>query len=225
LFQSPGRDAIAKQSTATQLALVWGLPRDDAGEMLAAKIAGRWSDSVPLALAPTVTEWKQFNERYPLVDPQKDPHRYAAPEQALIDFRYKDDPQGLKCPLTSHMRRVNTRDMLAPRDTDGSVLNNRRRILRSGLPYSDSSPGVSDADEHGIVMLIVCASLCRQFEFVQQQWLNYGLDSNAGKYLPAHRQPCGGRRRAEGQVRHRSENGPAALHRREHSTVRGDPRR
>jgi hypothetical protein len=180
LFQSPGRDAIAKQSTATQLALVWGLPRDDAGEMLAAKIAGRWSDSVPLALAPTVTEWKQFNERYPLVDPQKDPHRYAAPEQALIDFRYKDDPQGLKCPLTSHMRQVNTRDMLAPRDTDGSVLNNRRRILRRGLPYSDSSPGVSDADEHGIVMLIVCASLFRQFEFVQQQWLNYGLDSNAG---------------------------------------------
>ena len=168
------------ESTATQLAQVWGLPRDDAGEMLAAKIAGRWSDGVPLALAPTVAEWKQFNERYPLVDTQKDPHRYAAREQALIDFRYKDDPQGLKCPLTSHMRRVNTRDMLAPRDTDGSVLNNRRRILRRGLPYGDSSPGVSDADEHGIVMLIVCASLFRQFEFVQQQWLNYGLDSNAG---------------------------------------------
>jgi deferrochelatase/peroxidase EfeB len=168
------------ESTATQLAQVWGLPRDDAGEMLAAKIAGRWSDGVPLALAPTVAEWKQFNERYPLVDPQKDPHCYAAREQALIDFRYKDDPEGLKCPLTSHMRRVNTRDMLAPRDTDGSVLNNRRRILRRGLPYGDSSPGVSDADEHGIVMLMVCASLFRQFEFVQQQWLNYGLDSNAG---------------------------------------------
>jgi hypothetical protein len=29
-------------------------------------------------------------------------------------------------------------------------------------------------------MLVVCASLFRQFEFVQQQWLNYGLDSRAG---------------------------------------------
>ena len=29
-------------------------------------------------------------------------------------------------------------------------------------------------------MLVVCASLFRQYEFVQQQWLNYGLDSNAG---------------------------------------------
>jgi hypothetical protein len=26
----------------------------------------------------------------------------------------------------------------------------------------------------------VCASLFRQFEFVQQQWINYGLDANAG---------------------------------------------
>jgi hypothetical protein len=26
----------------------------------------------------------------------------------------------------------------------------------------------------------MCSSLTRQFEFVQQQWLNYGLDANAG---------------------------------------------
>ena len=29
-------------------------------------------------------------------------------------------------------------------------------------------------------MLVVCARLFRQSEFVQQQWINYGLDSNAG---------------------------------------------
>jgi hypothetical protein len=34
--------------------------------------------------------------------------------------------------------------------------------------------------ERGIIMLVVCANLFRQFEFVQQQWINYGLDSNAG---------------------------------------------
>ena len=34
--------------------------------------------------------------------------------------------------------------------------------------------------EHGIVLLAHCASLFRQFEFVQQQWMNYGLDFNAG---------------------------------------------
>jgi hypothetical protein len=30
------------------------------------------------------------------------------------------------------------------------------------------------------VMMSVCASLFRQFEFVQQQWINYGLDFNQG---------------------------------------------
>ena len=28
--------------------------------------------------------------------------------------------------------------------------------------------------------MAVCASLFRQFEFVQQQWIKYGLDFNAG---------------------------------------------
>jgi deferrochelatase/peroxidase EfeB len=59
----------------------------------------------------------------------------------------------------------------------GSALNNRRRIMRRGLPYgrNDAKDG-----EHGVVMLVVCASLQRQFEFVQQQWMNYGLDANQG---------------------------------------------
>jgi len=163
-----------------ELATVWGLPATDVGEVLIAKMAGRWSDGVPLARAPTVAAWNQFNAQYRGLDPRTDPRAYAEREQALRDFTYKDDPQGLKCPLTSHMRRVNTRDMLGPTPDAGSVLNNRRRILRRGLPYGDSSPGITDDKEHGIVMMVVCASLFRQYEFVQQQWINYGLDSSAG---------------------------------------------
>jgi deferrochelatase/peroxidase EfeB len=64
-----------------------------------------------------------------------------------------------------------------PEKRMGSALNNRRRILRRGLPYGDRH----DADgEHGIVLLAYCANLFRQFEFLQQQWMNYGLDFNAG---------------------------------------------
>jgi deferrochelatase/peroxidase EfeB len=63
----------------------------------------------------------------------------------------------------------------------GSVLNNRRRILRRGLPYGVTPRGATDdRDEHGIIMLVVCASLFRQFEFMQQQWIQYGLDFFAG---------------------------------------------
>ena len=65
---------------------------------------------------------------------------------------------------------------------DGSVLNNRRRILRRGMPYGGTAPGKphDGSDEQGIVFMAICASLFRQFEFVQQQWLQYGLDFNQG---------------------------------------------
>ena len=64
---------------------------------------------------------------------------------------------------------------------DGSALVNRRRILRRGLPYGGvDAAAPDDAGEHGIIFLAICTSLFRQFEFVQQQWMQYGLDFNAG---------------------------------------------
>ena len=167
--------------TAARFGAVAGIEdRRQAKEMFTAKLAGRWSDGVPLAAAPTFADWMKFNEQFPEVSPQQDRTGYLARNRALTHFTYADDRQGLKCPITSHMRRVNTRDGLAPRGTEGSVLNNRRRILRRGLPYGDSTEGVPDSAEHGIILLVVCANLFRQFEFVQQQWINYGLDANAG---------------------------------------------
>ena len=88
----------------------------------------------------------------------------------------------------ANTRRANTRDMLDPRigsadksELSGSALNKRRRILRRGLPYGtfDKEKG-TDEGEHGIIFMAICASVFRQFEFVQQQWMNYGLDFNVG---------------------------------------------
>ena len=171
---------------AKDFAVVAGIQSEHARETLIAKMAGRWSDGVPVSLAPTFDDWTAFNQIHPEVDPDVDPAGAAARFAALTKFtyrnkdRFRDDPEGIRCPLTAHIRRVNTRDMLAPTGVEGSVLNNRRRILRRGLPYGNSPDGTLDTDEHGIVMLAVCASLFRQFEFVQQQWINYGLDAGAG---------------------------------------------
>jgi Dyp-type peroxidase family len=164
------------QQTAQQLAAVWGIGGlDEARQTLLAKMAGRWPDGVPLIVAPDLASWREFNTHCREGSAQRN--------EALVSFRYGADPQGLRCPVTAHVRRMNTRDGLDPRasatakERMGSALNNRRRLLRRGLPY-----GSKDAadDEHGIVMLCHCASLSRQFEFVQQQWVNFGLDFNAG---------------------------------------------
>lgn len=176
LHQHVGRWDEWVEARAQLLAQTWGIAdADDAVALLKAKMAGRWTDGVPLSLAPTADDWRAFNARLKVGSP--------AWIDAITRFDFADDVAGTKCPVTAHVRRMNTRDMLDPlwdrdpADRMGSALNNRRRILRRGLPYgARGAPG----EDHGIILLAHCASLFRQFEFVQQQWANYGLDFNAG---------------------------------------------
>lgn len=171
-----------------------GLPEtadglDQARHTLLAKIGGRWPvDGVPLSIAPTWAAYQAFKAREQAAKASGNARELAAIKRQYVDFKFADDLDGRKCPVTAHMRRVNPRDALDPKITSknpadwmGSALNNRRRILRRGLPYGRHDPAdPSDAGEHGIVFMAMCASLFRQFEFVQQQWLQYGLDFNAG---------------------------------------------
>jgi Dyp-type peroxidase family len=160
--------------TARSFGAVFGIgDKGDARATLMAKMAGRWEDGVPLSVAPTAAHWRHFNAEYPKTDRNA---RYLA----QIKFAFRNDPEGTRCPLGAHIRRANTRDMLDPRGGSASTINNRRRILRRGVPYGESPPGVSDTAEHGIGMFIYCASLFRQFEFVQQQWINFGFPSRSG---------------------------------------------
>ena len=161
---------------------------DEAQATVSAKLVGRWSDGVPLMAAPTYADWLAFNAALAAAQAAGDKAKLAEIALKYVDFTYRPDPDGSACPVTSHLRRVNTRDALDPhfastnpKQWQGSALNNRRRILRRGLPYGSVDPAnLTDEGEHGIVFLAVCSSLFRQFEFVQQQWVQYGLDFNAG---------------------------------------------
>lgn len=127
-------------------------------ERLAAKMVGRWRDGTPLALSPD----------------HPDP-AIVADDDRVINFRYADDPDGLRCPLGAHIRRANPRDALG----FGTLLTAGRRIIRRGLPYGpwvpEDQPGDDDG-EHGVIFIALAASLSEQFEFVLQQWINYGND-------------------------------------------------
>ncbi len=164
-----------------------GLER--ARQTLLAKLGGRWpEDGVPVSVAPTWETYQAFRAAEQAARASQDETALAKIRRQYVDFTYRDDPEGRKCPVASHLRRVNPRDSLDPKihssnpkDWSGSALNNRRRILRRGLPYGVSdAQNTGDDGEHGIVFMAVCASLFRQFEFVQQQWIQYGLDFNVG---------------------------------------------
>ena len=81
--------------------------------------------------------------------------------------------QGLKCPFSSHIRRVNPRDALK----DDIVAVDLHQFLRRGTNYGPPLPeGVLEDDgvERGGVFLLIGAHLNRQFEFVQSQWMTDG---------------------------------------------------
>jgi Dyp-type peroxidase family len=119
-------------------------------ELVAAKLMGRWRSGAPLVLTP-----------------DKDDPALAIDPQRNNDFNYgKMDPFGYAVPLGAHIRRVN------PRDT---VVNlQRRKLIRRGGTYGPPLPESAPEDgvDRGIAAFILCASLVRQFEFVQNVWIN-----------------------------------------------------
>lgn len=131
-------------------------------EKLASKFIGRWRDGTPIEVSPD--KWD---------------HDLSRDKQRNVNFTFGNDLDGTRCPVGAHIRRVNPRDAFG---FNGDLIN-RRRITRRGLPYGqfipDDEPG-NDNGEHGVIFMALNASLFRQFEFVQQQWVEYGNDAHQG---------------------------------------------
>jgi Dyp-type peroxidase family len=123
-----------------------GNPKLDS-RWVAAKMVGRWQDGSSLVRNP--------NGR---------PDR--APDN---DFAFAtEDPQGLECPLGSHVRRSNPRDSLGSDPETQLRINNRHRILRCGRSYKTKQ-------EAGLLFMCLNADIERQYEFMQQTWVSSAL--------------------------------------------------
>jgi Dyp-type peroxidase family len=145
---------------------------------LAAKAVGRWPNGMPV------------DGSVPGPEPAYDEAVALAP----LDFGA--DARGLKCPFGAHIRRANPRDGLG--DDPAASLENVRhhRILRRGRMYgppvppdwypmcirtaktaatmapSGNGPAKDAASGRGLLFVVLCADIARQFEFIQQTWLN-----------------------------------------------------
>jgi Dyp-type peroxidase family len=123
--------------------------RDAGGEeRLAAKLLGRWRSGAPIVRAPDAD------------DPE-----LAEQARENNNFNYELDLRGLACPRGAHIRRCRPRD--------GQPGRHRHLLLRRGLPYGPRLPdGASDdGQDRGLIGMMLCASIERQFEVVQRAWL------------------------------------------------------
>jgi Dyp-type peroxidase family len=138
-------------------------------ELLAAKIVGRWRSGAPLSLSPD----------------RDDPVLGADAARNNAFLYHQDDAKGIKCPIGSHIRRMNPRDAVVTGDT------RLHRMIRRGTNYGPHlAEGTLEDDgaDRGLCFVFVGASLARQFEFVQAQWMNDGRAFG----VPAEKDPLSG---------------------------------
>ncbi|MGH3609926.1 MAG: Dyp-type peroxidase, partial [Pseudonocardiaceae bacterium] len=139
---------VAQQASAT------GLSED----LIEAKLCGRWRNGTPLVLSPDT-----------------DTPEPPIPPEALNDFDYTGeaaDEWGYRCPIGSHIRRMNPRGQRVA--GDGGHLH---RIVRRGIAYGPAyDPAHSpDGQARGLLGLFIGVSLRDQFEFLMTQWANDGI--------------------------------------------------
>lgn len=127
---------------------------------LASKVVGRWPSGAPLVLSP-----------------DRDDARLGRDMAHNNHFMYRDsDPAGDRCPMAAHIRRANPRDARGSDAQDSLTMVRRRRIIRRGRLYGEApheaQPQHEDGVRRGLYFVALNINIARQFEFVQQTWLN-----------------------------------------------------
>jgi Dyp-type peroxidase family len=195
-YEDPTRKDLGKNGTymvfrqmEQQVGEFWEYMREQTHSkkdaiLLASKMVGRWPDGSPLTLCPN------------------NPN----PEQSMENkFNYwKEDKEGLKCPIGSHIRRTNPRDHLVTENSakDSNEMVAKHRMLRKGRPYGppleptidplEMMMKADDGKERGLHFICLVSDIRRQFEFVQNSWVNFhkfgGLDNDADPIIGHHYQ-------------------------------------
>jgi Dyp-type peroxidase family len=149
VFQVIHQDVAAFHAAVQQAASHPGIPAEvrEKEEWIAAKMVGRWRSGTPLVKAP-------FN----------DTERTGNPDD---DFGYSGDPDGARCPFSSHIRVTNPRDQeIHP--MSGPV----PRLIRRGRPYGpEFKQNENGNEDRGLVGMFICASIGEQY-LKLAKWIN-----------------------------------------------------
>lgn len=118
----------------------------DPKEWVAAKLLGRWRNGAPLAHSPDT----------PPVNPSEDDLRKP--------FDFTDDPDGLRCPLTAHIRVVNPREQALGEANETRFPAGLPKLLRRGFSYGPRLESeADDGQDRGLIGFFFCARVNQQF--------------------------------------------------------------
>jgi|ERR1019366_5171504 Dyp-type peroxidase family len=126
-------------------------------EQIAARLLGRWSNGVPLALSP--------DSDSPIPEHRLNMFLY----KGIADGQASPDPFGTACPIGAHIRRGNPRDEIVQ-----GGFTQQARIIRRNLPYGKEFDAAhpDDGIERGLVGYFINADFANQFQFLMSTWMN-----------------------------------------------------
>ena len=157
-------------------------------DQMGAKLVGRWATGAPL-------EKRKDEPAGPFVLPPVDPGitdpTLPGDDSRNNNFEYGGDteplkdPEGFAVPRAAHIRKAYPRDettILPPNSGDSESETQTHRLLRRGIPFGTSFRPSLGATSHGsdavfprdrgLLFLCYQTDLERQFEFVQNAWVN-----------------------------------------------------
>ena len=164
VYRRLSQDVAGFRSFMTDMAKRQGVTED----LMGAKLEGRYKSGAPLEATG------MQNTDPSIADPS------LVSDLKVNDFEFGDDPDGDVVPLASHIRKSYPRDEETREGGESDT--QTHRLLRRGIPFGASLPkGVSASDptataafpdDRGLLFLCYQTSIERQFEFVQQKWVN-----------------------------------------------------
>jgi len=157
VFRKLEQNVRAFRETEIKFADALGL-EGKARKRAGALIMGRFRNGVPLVLQDT-----------------EDPDRHGKFNRNNFDFR--EDKEGIKCPINSHIRKVNPREA---RNEQERKVGQDNRIVRRSITYGKRDLPLRDnlAPEElptgGVGILFMCfqRDISTQFSFIQKMWAN-----------------------------------------------------
>lgn len=148
-----------------------------APSFIGSRLVGRWKSGAPVMRSPS-----SDNPVLGKDDDANNAFEFAADGNPNDGFgAIPLDADGKICPMSAHIRKVNSRDI----DSDLGSANRTltKRILRRGIPYGAPLPDgavTDDGEDRGLLFLCYQRSISSQFEFLCGDWMNSRFNPRSG---------------------------------------------
>lgn len=124
------------------------------GDLIGARVVGRWKSGAPITLAPLEDNPKLNRAQ---------------------DFDYSDELKQERCPYAAHVRKTNPRNGIEGADPANAVL--PHLMVRNGIPYGpeltkEEKETNQTKEDRGLLFVAYQSHIEQGFQFVQKLWCN-----------------------------------------------------